>query len=144
MTDRPDEPAGALPDMGSLFGMALEMQQQLADAQASAAEQLVEGVAGGGVVRVAVTGGMAFRSVTIDPAAVDPDDVEMLQDLVLAALHDAVDQVEALQAAANPLASMDLGSLGGMLGLGGPSGVVDEDDEDEDLGDLGKGLTGQG
>ena len=121
----------AMPDMGSLLGMAMEMQQQMIAAQAEAAEAVVEGQAGGGVVRIEVTGGLEFRAVRIDPAAVDPDDVEMLQDLVLAALHDAVARVNELAEAANPLAGMDLANLdlggmglggldlGGMLGTGG-------------------------
>jgi DNA-binding protein YbaB len=66
-------------------------------------------------VRVEVTGGMEFRSVTIRPDAVDPDDVEMLQDLVLAAINEAVGKVTAAQQDA-------LGGLGGMLGGGGGLG----------------------
>ena len=69
-----------MPDLGDLLSGFGKMQQ----AQASE----YEGVAGGGVVRVKATGGMEFTAVEIDPEAVDPDDVEMLQDLVLAALHD--------------------------------------------------------
>jgi hypothetical protein len=109
-----DELGGGMPDLSQLLQQAQAMQQQLLDAQAQAAEQLVEGVAGGGVVKVEVTGGMDFRSVTIDPSAVDPDDVEMLQDLVLAAIHDAVARVNELQ-------QDSLGGLGGALGglLGG-------------------------
>jgi DNA-binding YbaB/EbfC family protein len=107
---------GGMPDLSQLLEQAQAMQQQLMDAQAQAADQVVQGVAGGGVVKVTVTGGMDFRSVTIDPSAVDPDDVEMLQDLVLAAIHDAVARVNALQ-------QESLGGLGGALGglLGGPS-----------------------
>ena len=142
-----DEPGDdAMPDMGSLLGMAMEMQQQLAAAQAAAAEAVVEGQAGGGVVRIEVTGGLEFRAVRIDPDAVDPDDVEMLQDLVLAALHDAVARVNELTQAANPLAGMDLGNLdiggldlggldlGGMLGTGGAEAldVVEADDDEDD------------
>ncbi len=78
------------PDLGGLLRQAQEMQERLVAAQAEAAERVVEGQAGGGVVKVTVTGAFDFRSVTIDPSAVDPDDVEMLQDLVLAAIHDAV------------------------------------------------------
>src|SRR5215210_7477809 len=74
---------GGMPDLSQLLEQAQAMQQQLMEAQAQAAEQVVEGVSGGGVVKVTVTGGMDFQSVTIDPAAVDPEDVEMLQDLVL-------------------------------------------------------------
>jgi DNA-binding YbaB/EbfC family protein len=109
-----DETSGGMPDLGQLLEQAQAMQQQLMEAQAQAAEQVVEGVAGGGVVKVTVTGGMDFRAVTIDPAAVDPDDVEMLQDLVLAAIHDAVARVNELQ-------QDSLGGLGGALGglLGG-------------------------
>jgi nucleoid-associated protein EbfC len=98
------------PDLGALLQQAQQMQQQLIAAQAQAAEQVHEGVAGGGAVRVSVTGAMDFQSVTIRPDAVDPDDVEMLQDLVLAALHDAVGKVNAAQ-------QESLGGLGGMLGL---------------------------
>jgi DNA-binding YbaB/EbfC family protein len=103
-----------MPDLSALLQQAQAMQQQLMDAQAQAAEQVVEGVAGGGVVKVRVTGGMDFQEVTIDPSAVDPDDVEMLQDLVLAAIHDAMARVHELQ-------QESLGGLGGALGgmLGG-------------------------
>jgi DNA-binding YbaB/EbfC family protein len=107
--EEPDPQLGGL-DLGRLLEQAQQMQQQLMEAQASAAEQELEGHAGGGVVKVMVTGAMEFRSVTIDPAAVDPDDVEMLEDLVLAAIHDAMNQVNALQ-------QQSLGGLGGLGGL---------------------------
>jgi nucleoid-associated protein EbfC len=104
------------PDLGALMRQAQAMQEQLVAAQAQASETEVEGQAGGGVVRIRVTGGMEFRSVTIDPDAVDPDDVEMLQDLVLAALHDAMARVGELQQGA--MGGLDLGGLdlGGLLG----------------------------
>jgi DNA-binding YbaB/EbfC family protein len=89
------------------------MQEQLMEAQAAAAEQVVEGQAGGGVVRVTVTGGMEFQSVVIDRDAVDPDDVEMLQDLVLAAVRDAVHKASDLSQQA--MGGLDLGALGGLL-----------------------------
>jgi DNA-binding YbaB/EbfC family protein len=110
-----DETGGGMPDLSQLLEQAQAMQQQLMEAQAAAAEQVVEGVAGGGVVKVKVTGGMDFQSVTIDPQAVDPDDVEMLQDLVLAAIHDAVARVNELQQ--DSLGGLG-GALGGMLGGG--------------------------
>ena len=103
----------AMPDMGSLLGMAMDMQQQLLAAQEQAASTLVEGQAGGGVVRIEVTGGLEFQAVHIDPDAVDPDDVEMLEDLVLAALHEAVAKVNAAQQDA--LGGI-AGGLGGLLG----------------------------
>ena len=102
------------PDINSLLKQAQKMQQQLMEAQQQAAEQVVEGAAGGGVVKVTVTGAMEFRSVKIDPAAVDPDDVEMLEDLVLAAIHDAMAKVQDLSQEA--MGGLDLGGLGGGLG----------------------------
>jgi DNA-binding YbaB/EbfC family protein len=114
-------------DMGALLEQAMGMQQQLLEAQAEAAEAVVEGQAGGGAVSVRVTGGMVFESVTIAPAAVDPDDIELLQDLVLAALNDAMDQIGQLQEAS--MGGLDLGAMGGVLGLG--DAVIDADDIDE-------------
>ena len=102
--------AGGL-DLGALMEQASQMQTQLLAAQQEAAETAVEGVAGGGAVRIEVTGGYEFRSVTIDPAAVDPEDVEMLQDLVLAALNHAVEQIGDLQQDSIDLGGLDLGGL---------------------------------
>ena len=102
-----------VPDMSALLQQAQQMQQQLLAAQAEAAEQVHEGTAGGGAVKVTVTGGMEFQSVTIRPDAVDPDDVEMLQDLVLAAVREAVASVNAAQQ--NALGGI-AGGLGGLLG----------------------------
>jgi nucleoid-associated protein EbfC len=102
-----DEPQ--MPGLDALLSQAMEMQQQVMAAQAEAAEQEVMGVAGGGAVEVVVTGAMEFRDVRISPAAVDPDDVELLEDLVLAALRDAIERVNALQA-------QSLGGFGDLLG----------------------------
>lgn len=103
---------GGMGDLGGLMAQAQEMQAQLQAAQAEVAERVVQGQAGGGAVKIEVTGAMEFRSVTIAPSAVDPDDVEMLQDLVLAALHDATNQVNELQAGL----TAGFGDLGGLLG----------------------------
>ena len=116
--DRDDEalvpeesPAGGF-DFSNLLASAQQMQQQLLEAQARAAEQEVEGQAGGGVVRITATGGFEITDVRIDPSVVDPNDVEMLQDLVLAALRDTLHKVNALnQQAMGGLA----GGLGGLL-----------------------------
>ncbi len=101
-------------DLSAMLDTAMAAQQQVAAAQAALAEQVVEGQAGGGAVRIVVTGGMEFREVVIRPDAVDPDDIELLQDLVLAALREASRNVLDLQASAVP----DLGGLdlGGLLG----------------------------
>ena len=100
-------------DMDALLERARAMQEQVLAAQAEAAEQVVEGQAGGGVVKVRVTGGMEFRGVTIDPSAVDPDDVGMLEDLVLAAIRDAV--TKAGQISEQAMGGLDLGGLGSGL-----------------------------
>jgi DNA-binding YbaB/EbfC family protein len=76
--------------MANLQRMAQQMQQQMARVQAELEEAQVEGSAGGGVVRATVTGKQELVSIVIDPSAVDPDDVDMLQDLVLAAVNDAL------------------------------------------------------
>ncbi len=112
-----DDPLAALLDgsggldFGALMEQASQMQTQMLAAQQQAAGTTVEGVAGGGAVRISVTGGLEFQSVTIDPKAVDPDDVEMLQDLVLAALNDAVEQINGLQHGSIDLGGLDLGGL---------------------------------
>ena len=111
-------------DINALLSQALDMQQQMAEAQARTAETEIIGRAGGGAVQITVTGGMQFLNVEISPTAVDPDDVSLLADLVLAALTDAFDQLEELQRTAMP--ALDLGGLGGMggsdSGLGGMGG----------------------
>ncbi len=101
------------PDMSALLAQAQKMQEQLMSARDEAAEQEVEGQAGGGVVKMRVTGAMEFRSVSIDPAVVDPDDVGMLEDLVLAAIHDAMAQAAKVNESA--MGGLDLGGLGGGL-----------------------------
>jgi DNA-binding YbaB/EbfC family protein len=107
-----------VPDLGALLEQAEAMQEQLVAAQAAAAETVVEGQAGGGVVKVRVNGGYEFQSVEISPEAVDPDDVEMLQDLVLAALHDAAARLAEAQAQAMGGVGLDGLDLGGLLGPG--------------------------
>jgi DNA-binding YbaB/EbfC family protein len=86
---------GISPD---LLRQAQEMQQKLLQAQQEAANAISEGTAGGGAVRAAVRGDLKIVSVTIAPEAVDPDDVEMLQDLIVAAIRDAQQRAEAKQA----------------------------------------------
>jgi len=124
-------------DMGALLEQAMEMQQQLVEAQSAAAETVVEGHAGGGAVRIRVTGAFEFESVSIAPSAVDPDEVELLQDLVLAALRDAVDQIGELQQTS--MGGLDLGAMSGALGLGAGS---DPDGDDEELDDDGEEPAG--
>lgn len=115
MSDTPDTPDTPGFDFGALLEQAQAMQEQLLAAQAQAADEVHEGVAGGGAVHIRVTGGMEFLSVVIRKDAVDPDDVDMLQDLVLAALHDATRKVtEAQQSSLGGL----MPDIGGLLGGG--------------------------
>lgn len=120
-------PSG-FPDLGGLLAQAQEMQQQLMAAQAEAASTVVEGRASGGAVKVEVTGGLEFRSVRIDPSVIDPEDPSLLEDLVLAALHDAMSQVNEMQEGA--MGGLDLGALGagGQPELGGLGGLFDQGD----------------
>jgi nucleoid-associated protein EbfC len=75
--------------MANLQRMAMQMQAAIARVQEELATAQVEGTAGGGVVKAVVTGKQEIVSVTIDPSAVDPADVEMLQDLIVAAIAEA-------------------------------------------------------
>lgn len=76
--------------MGNLQRMAMQMQQEMLRVQNELATTNVDGSAGGGVVKAVVTGKQELVSVAIDPSAVDPADVEMLQDLIVAAVNDAL------------------------------------------------------
>lgn len=120
VTDAPDDPLtpDVLPDAGALgdlhpdaLGGLLEQAQKMMAAQAEAAEREVEGVAGGGRVRIRATGTGQMLSVSIAPEVVDPDDVPMLEDLVLAALHDVNARLLEVQRAA-------MGPLGDLFGTG--------------------------
>ena len=112
MSDTPE-----IPDMNSLLAQAMEMQQKLIEAQEAAAYATIEGVSGGGMVRVVVSGTMQFRKFVIDPKVVDPTDVSMLEDLLLAAVNDAASKVAALtEQRMGGLGIGGLGSMGGLLG----------------------------
>jgi len=102
--------------MGNLQRMAQQMQQEMERIQAELAEAEVEGSAGGGVVRAVVTGKQTLVSITIDPSAVDADDVEMLQDLVTAAVNEALDASRRLAEQKMGALSSLTGGLGGLLG----------------------------
>ena len=106
--------------MASLLKQAQQMQQQLVAAQEELAQAEVTGSAGGGLVSATMTGDGELTALTIAPAAVDPDDLETLQDLVVAALHDAKRAVDELAASTmGPLAGGLGGAPGGGLGLPG-------------------------
>src|SRR5439155_23166201 len=105
---------GGQPNMQQLMKQAQKMQQELEAAQAELAAAEVTGTAGGGLVTATLTGGGELTAITIDPQAVDPDDVETLQDLIVAAVRDAHEAV-------GRLASEKMGPMtGGLGGLGLP------------------------
>jgi DNA-binding YbaB/EbfC family protein len=104
---------GGQPNLQQLMKQAQKMQQQMATAQAALAEAEVSGTAGGGLVSVTMSGTGEVTAIAIDPRAVDPQDVETLADLVLAALRNA-------QAAQRALAEEKLGPLGNLGGPGLP------------------------
>lgn len=76
--------------MGNLQRMAQQMQQEMQRIEGELRDAQIDGSSGGGVVKAVVTGKQELVSVTIDPSAVDPSDVEMLQDLIVAAINDAL------------------------------------------------------
>ncbi len=82
----------------AMLKQAKKMQKQMEEAQAQAAAEVVEGTAGGGMVVVHVSGDMQLRDIAIDKEAVDPDDVEMLQDLVVAAVNQALENAQEMTA----------------------------------------------
>ena len=117
----PDDSPGELelPDLSAVspdgLGGLLAQAQSMMEAQQAAADQEIEGVAGGGVVRIRTTGTGQVLGVSIAPEAVDPQDVAMLEDLVVAALHDMnAKLLEIQREAMGPLAG-----LGDLFGGGG-------------------------
>ncbi len=105
------------PNMNQMMQQVQKMQADMMKAQEQLKNEVVEASAGGGMVTVKVTGDLELREVTIDPVAFDPEDVEMLLVLVLAATNEALRSAQEL--AANRMNSV-AGGLGGAGGLGLP------------------------
>ena len=104
------------PNIQNMLKQAQEVMAAQQEAQDALKEQRVEASAGGGMVKVVVTGDLKIESLTIDPDAVDPEDVEMLQDLVLAAINEAGRKVDAA-------VQEKVGSLTGGLKIPGMPGL---------------------
>ncbi len=111
---------GAKPNVQGMMAQVQQMQQEMAAAQEQLAQETVSASSGGGMVTVVVTGDLRVTSVTIDPEAVDPEDVEMLADMVTAAVNEALRSAQELAASrmGGATEGLDLGGLGG-LGLPG-------------------------
>jgi DNA-binding YbaB/EbfC family protein len=100
------------PNMNQMLKQVQKMQADMMKAQEALASETVEASAGGGMVTVTITGDLVLKDIVIDPDAVDPEDVELLQDMVLAAVNEAIRQ-------AQELAAKRMGGLTGGLDLGG-------------------------
>lgn len=99
-------------DMNQIMAQARKMQADLMSAQDELKDKEVTASAGGGMVKVVATGDLRIKSIKIDPEAVDPDDVDMLQDTILAAVNDAIQQ-------ANRLAEQKMQSATGGMNIPG-------------------------
>jgi hypothetical protein len=85
-----------IPNMGNLLKQAQQFQSKMAKLQEELAERTVEASSGGGMVTVVANGRQEILSITIDPEVVDRDDIEMLQDLILAAVNDALARAKSM------------------------------------------------
>ena len=99
-------------DIGKLLKQAQQVQTKMAEMQAKLAEKTVESSAGGGMVKVTMTGQHEIVTVKIDPEVVDPSDIEMLEDLIIAAVNEAKAQVD-------DMIAKDMSSLTGGMPLPG-------------------------
>jgi DNA-binding YbaB/EbfC family protein len=100
-------------DMNKMLREAQRMQEELAKAQEDAAKEVVEASAGGGMVQVKANGAGEIVSITIDPKVIDPDDPELLADMVLAAVNEALRSAQGLMQ--SKMSGLLPGDLGGLL-----------------------------
>ena len=112
MAKRGGFPGGGMGNMGAMMKQAQKMQAELAKAQEEVQTMSFEATAGGGVVTAKVNGKKELVALTIKPEAVDPDDVEMLQDTVMAAVNEAL-------RTATETSEKEMGKLTGGMNLGG-------------------------
>lgn len=119
---------GGLPDLSGLLSQLQQFQQQVTEAQEQLGAEEVEGSAGGGAVRIRVSGELSFTSVQIDPQVLASGEVQVVEDLVLAALRDASAKLQSARQTA-------LGSaMGDVLGALFESDEEDEDDAGDEVG----------
>jgi DNA-binding YbaB/EbfC family protein len=109
-----------MPNMQQMLQQVQKMQLEMEAAQEQLKDEIVEASAGGGMVTVRISGDLEVKSIKIDPAAVDPDDLEILSDMVLAAVNEALRMAQDLAAKklGGTSGGLDIGNLGG-LGLPG-------------------------
>ena len=107
------------PNMNQMLQQVQKMQADMAKAQEELKNEVVEASAGGGMVTVKVSGDLEIKELRIDPDAVDPDDPELLQDMVIAAVNEGLRAAQELASSKLGAATGGLGGLGGDLGLPG-------------------------
>jgi DNA-binding YbaB/EbfC family protein len=100
------------PNLNQMMKQVQQMQAEMAKAQEGLKNETVEASAGGGMVTVKISGDLQLKEIAIDPGAVDPEDVELLQDMVLAAANEAIRSAQELQASKMGAATGGLGNLG--------------------------------
>jgi DNA-binding YbaB/EbfC family protein len=108
------------PNMNQMLKQVQKMQADMMKAQEALANETIQASAGGGMVTVTITGDLTVKDIAIDPEAIDPEDAELLQDMVLAAVNEAIRQAQELAATrmGGLTGGMDLGSLGLPPGMG--------------------------
>lgn len=106
-------PGGMPGNMNNLMKQAQKMQRQMEEATKELQEKEATASAGGGVVEVTVSGKREVTKVKIDPEAVDPDDVEMLEDLIMAAINEAFREIEEMSTQSMSKITGGLGGMGG-------------------------------
>lgn len=118
-------PKAKAPDMQKQLRQVMQMQKEMEEAQAELSEKEITTTAGGGAIEVTVNGNKEIKSLKLDKDIVDPDDVEMLQDLIIAAVNEAMRQMEATIEAEMSRITGGFGGPGGGFGggLGGGLGL---------------------
>src|ERR671914_51069 len=111
---RPKGPGGL--DLNAMMKQVQQMQAEMSEAQEKLKDEVVEASAGGGMVKVKMSGDLRLIEMTIDPDAIDPEDAEMLQEMVTAAVNEAL-------RSAQELATSRIGGASGLGGLGGAGGL---------------------
>ena len=115
MTRLPQGGPGGL-DLNSMMKQVQQMQAEMPEAQEKLKDEVVDASAGGGMVKVKMSGDLRLLEIAIDPEAIDPEDPELLQDMVLAAVNEAI-------RSAQELAASRMGGVAGLGGIGGAGGM---------------------
>lgn len=105
----------SMPNMNNMLKQAQKMQKQMEEIQAEMEQKTLEVTSGGGAVKIVISGKKEIKSIELKPEIVDPDDVEMLQDLLLVAVNEAVRQAEEMTSSAMNKVTGGMGGMGGLF-----------------------------